>query len=191
MKLSISKGNMKLGHIPNLSLPPVVTCRPGVPCAGQCYANKAYRLYPNVKKVWDTNWELWSTNPVDYFGQLQAWLFKHKPEWFRFHVSGDIPDRRYWESLNYTATLFLETKFMLFTKRFDLEFGYIPPSLSVVLSMWPGQAIPEHLDHLPKAWCLPDDRAPASALLCPGNCESCGACWSLAQRGQDVAFKLH
>ncbi|MFU8833262.1 MAG: hypothetical protein ACNA7J_14055, partial [Wenzhouxiangella sp.] len=125
------------------------------------------------------------------FGKLWDWFNKHRPEWFRFHVSGDIPDQGYWEGLKAISLVFPETKIMLFTKRFDFDFQFLPANLSVVLSMWPGQAIPEHLDHLPKAWCLPDDRAPADAVVCPGNCESCGVCWSLAQRGQDVAFKLH
>ena len=191
MKLTISKGNRKMGAIPNLSLPPVLTCRTGVPCAGKCYANKAYRMYPTVRAAWDGNWELWQKDPCSFVSQLGAWLDKHKPEWFRFHVSGDIPDPAYWFNVHCVVGWFPKTRFMLFTKCFDYHYQNIPENLSVVLSMWPGQPMPEHLNHLPKAWCLPDDRAPAAALLCPGNCEACGACWSLGKRGLDVAFNLH
>lgn len=33
MKLSISAGNDKMGRIPSVSLPPIETCKAGVPCA--------------------------------------------------------------------------------------------------------------------------------------------------------------
>ena len=39
-KISISPGNQKMGFIPSVSLPPVVTCAHGCTCAKKCYAAK-------------------------------------------------------------------------------------------------------------------------------------------------------
>lgn len=195
MKIHISKGNVKLGAIPSISLPPVETCPTGVLCADKCYANKAWRQYPATRKAWTENLQLYRGNPEDYFRQLQNWLWKHKPEFFRFHVSGDIPDTFYWALLCETTKAVKQTKFLVFTKRFWLDFTSAPSNLSVVLSMWPGHALPtEHAATLPRAWMQDgtETRSGADiALPCPGNCQTCGACWGLAQKGLDVVFNLH
>ena len=43
MKVSISKGNSKMGAIPSVSLPPITTCAAGCTCAKKCYAAKLCR----------------------------------------------------------------------------------------------------------------------------------------------------
>lgn len=194
MKIHISKGNVKLGTIPNISLPPIETCPPGVICADKCYALKSWRQYPATRRAWTENLQLYRGNPEDYFQPLQRWLIKHRPEFFRFHVSGDIPDSTYWAFLCETAKVVKGTKFLVFTKRFWLDFTMAPSNLSVVLSMWPGHDLPtEYAATLPRAWMQggTEDRVPIDALPCPGNCQSCGACWGLAQKGLDVVFNLH
>ena len=37
MKVTISQSNTKLGMIPTISLPPIITCRKNAPCAKDCY----------------------------------------------------------------------------------------------------------------------------------------------------------
>lgn len=191
MKVTISKGNVKLGKIPNISLPPIISCRPGVPCAKDCYATKAYRMYPNVRKAWDGNLAMYNSDPEEYFMQIQSWLKRNKPEWFRWHVSGEILDEWYWGMVRNTAEAFKGTKFLIFTKYFELNFTHVPDNLSAVLSMWPGMKVPEI--NLPRAWCQDgtESRMPWSAIECPGNCQTCSACWGLAKRGWDVVFAIH
>ena len=46
----ISEKNTKMGWIPSVSLPPIITCRPNAPCKKDCYALKAYRCYKRTKK---------------------------------------------------------------------------------------------------------------------------------------------
>lgn len=50
-KISISNGNSKMGLIKSVSLPPVVTCAKGCPCANDCYAVKLQRIYKTVKSA--------------------------------------------------------------------------------------------------------------------------------------------
>lgn len=191
MKITISKGNTKLGKLPNISLPPVITCRPGVPCTKDCYAMKSYRMYPNVRKAWDGNLAVYKNDPEDYFFQVQSWLKRNDPEWFRWHVSGEVLDDWYWGMIKCTADVFKDTKFLLFTKYFELDFHYVPENLSVVLSMWPGMDEPD-ID-LPRAWCQngAETRIPAGTLECPGNCTNCAMCWNLKVVDRDVVFNKH
>ena len=192
--IHVSRGNIKLGTIPNISLPPIETCPPGVLCAESCYALKAWRQYPATRRAWSENLSVYQHSPFRYFTQLYDWLAKHKPEFFRFHVSGDIPDQRYWAEAASLCEQFPSVKFLVFTKRFELDFTVAPSNLSVVLSMWPGHAPPTGFAAtLPRAWMQDgtEDRVPLDALPCPGNCQTCGACWGLAQKGLDVVFNLH
>ena len=59
---------------------------------------------------------------------------------------------------------------------------------------WPGCDIPSDLrQKYSVAWLDDgtDSRIPEDAMECPGNCETCGACWGLAKRGIDVRFAKH
>jgi hypothetical protein len=192
MKLTISTGNVKLGKIANVSLPPVQSCRPGVLCAGKCYAKKSYRMYPNVRNAWDGNLELYRNNRFEYFFGISKWLETHRAEFFRWHVSGEIQDEFYWEAMKTIAESFNCTKFLVFTKMYDLDFSEIPDNLSVVLSTWPGMELPDN-NFLPRAWCQDgtETRIPEDALGCPGNCTTCGMCFNLNKIKKDVFFNIH
>lgn len=193
MKLSISPGNSKTGKIPSVSLPPGITCTNEArrSCFKRgCYAVKLARIYPNVKRAWDNNLELWRTDPADYESQLSKYLSRHHPSFFRWHVSGDIPNRRYWDMMLRLALAFPETRFLAFTKRIEYAsyYGKLPPNLSLVYSCWPGNDIPAN--GIPLTFLTSDPALPADARPCPGNCETCGLCWSL-RKGESVAFKKH
>jgi hypothetical protein len=193
MKLHISKGNIKLGKIPNISLPPVVTCRPKTPCAKMCYANKAMRLYPSARRAWQENLEFLMSRGHDaYFSEIEQWLDKESPEYFRWHVSGDCPDEKYIVWLYSIALTFPGTQFMMFTKRWDLLHSAekLPGNFSVVLSMWPGLANPKKFE-LPRAWLSTDKRKPEFHFKCPGKCDGCYACWDILRFGYDVVFDPH
>ena len=89
--VSISRGNIKLGSVPNISMVPGSSCPRGVPCLGQgCYALKAYRLYNGTRKAWHRNELLAKNHPDSYFMQIAARVATAKPRLFRWHVAGDI-----------------------------------------------------------------------------------------------------
>ena len=117
----ISPGNTKLGSIPNISLPPIKSCLKGVPCGKDCYAMKAYRTYPNVRKRWDSNLALYKASVSDYFSSIINWLENHKQtRFFRWHVAGDIQGIEYLQNMMWIADDFGDVKFLAFTKRHDL-----------------------------------------------------------------------
>ena len=189
--MPISPGNKKMGSIPNVSLPPVLSCGNCSGCKRSCYALKAYKQYPLVRKAWRKNWELLRKDRLKYFSMVSAYLSKHKPKFFRWHVAGDIVDQDYLEWMkNFALLLFPGTKFLTFTKM-ALDFSDLPKNLTIVYSAWPGQPI-VNPHNLPIAFMQDGtETRVTNALECPGNCENCSMCWALPTIGANVVFHKH
>jgi hypothetical protein len=179
---------MKMGRLANISLPPVISCKPDAPCTERCYAKSAYRLHPNVKKAWDQNLRIYQAYPVDYFNQVDDYLKEKMPAFFRWHVSGDIPDQFYLDCMRWISKYNPETKFLCFTKQFDFSFRKIK-NLKFVLSRWPGDTCDVKG---PMAWMQDgtETRIPKSAHHCYGRCDECFSCWSL-RKNQHIFFEYH
>lgn len=195
--VKISKGNMKVGSIPNMSLTPGVSCSREAckTChVGGCYAMKSYRQYKNVRTAWDGNVEMALFDLETMETQLTAYFQKARPAFFRIHVGGDFITREYAEMWARVATAAPFTRFLAFTKQFDHVRGVaFPENFALVLSAWEGVTIPSDLaDRLPIAYCVDSaDDIPADGFHCPGSCTNCGACWELSKRGIDVYFVKH
>lgn len=195
MKVTISAGNSKLGKLPNISLTPIKSCRPGVLCSGNCYALRPYNQYPSTRKAWDGNLAAYQENAKEFFGYIRAFLAKKKPAFFRWHVGGEIPDPLYWSWMQRTCSVNPETNFLVFTKYYDLDFSHVPSNLSTILSVWPGMPLPKNTE-LPRAWMKPKEPVegydiPEDALHCPGLCTECGMCFDLRKTGKDIFFPQH
>ena len=95
-RVTVSRGNRKLGAIMNVSTEPVRCCLKGIPCAeGGCYALKSLRLYPQTRKAWAKNARIAKTNPRSYFSQIASsvaevspadWLEIRKPTIANHHA---------------------------------------------------------------------------------------------------------
>jgi hypothetical protein len=145
-KLSISAGNKKMGAIPSVSLPPIITCPKGAPCAAKCYAAKLCRIYPTVKSAYQNNLDLLNENWGAYWEQVRAAVAVTR--FFRFHVSGDIPNAAYFKEMVITAKKYPHTEILAFTKQYEIVnnyisvFGSLPENLHVIFSEW-GKQKPE------------------------------------------------
>lgn len=196
--VKISAGNTKVGRIPNMSLTPGRTCSAEAckTCLRDgCYAMKSYRQYGNVRSAWDHNTDLAINNIPAMEAGLNAYFAGlNAPRFFRIHVGGDFVSAEYAAMWARVAAAAPHTNFLAFTKQFDHIRGIdFPGNFSLVLSAWPGCEIPADLrERYSVAW-LEDGTgsAPADAMECPGNCETCGACWGLARMGIDVKFAKH
>ena len=193
MLIKISSGNSKLGDIPNVSLIPGKDCGNCTSCVKGCYAVKSYRQYPNVRTAWGNNSELARKDRESYMNQVRNYLSCNHPEYFRWHIAGDILDQDYLESMKSIAREFPNIKFLAFTKMHHLKFLRIPKNLSIIASLWPGLDLHKNASKLPKAWMQDgtESRVPKTAIPCPGECEQCFMCWVLPQVGKDVVFKKH
>jgi ferredoxin len=191
--MAISTGNSKVGKIPNMSLPPVVSCGNCEKCKKNCYALKSFKMYPSVRKSWTENFKLAKENPVEFFAVVDAYIEKKKPAFFRWQVSGDILDQNYLDGMVEVARAHKATKFLAFTKMYHLDYANIPENLSIVWSAWPGLEMPTAPEGIRIAYMQDgtETRVPKNALECPGNCESCGLCWTLKKIRRDVVFYKH
>jgi len=195
MKLIFSEGNIKLGSIPNLNLPPGTTCAEGVPCYNDgCYAVQSWKQYPGVRRAWQNNLDLYNEDPINFYDQLCQYLYEKKPEYFRLHSAGDFPDMAYWLLFRDVCKNYPNTKFLVFTKRYhDWEFNDVPKNLSLVFSIWPGWKLPD-TKNFPWAWLEEDIRRPMNGywFRCHGECQSCGnVCWNKLDADVDVVFNKH
>lgn len=195
--VSISKGNSKMGYIPSVSLPPVITCAKGCTCAKKCYAAKLCRIYGNVRKAYQRNLDILRNDMDNYFIQVKAAAMVTK--YFRFHVSGDIPDMDYLDRMVTLAEDLPGTTFLAFTKQYNfvnnfLQYARIPDNLKIIFSEWPGMYM-ENPHNLPVAHVIFKGSQPADNWkICGGNCSECACrgvgCWEL-KTGEHIAFYEH
>ena len=200
MSVSISKGNIKMGAIPSVSLPAIKTCR-SCSCASKCYAAKLERLRPSVRRAYQKNLEILMEDPDTYWREVEAAIMLSR--FFRFHVSGDIPEESYFEHMVAIADRNPHCQILCFTKKYDivnhyleLHDGVMPDNLHILFSGWTGLDMNNPFN-LPEAHVLFRDgttTARQDAILCNGNCTECavtdGGCWSL-DHGQQIVFKEH
>jgi hypothetical protein len=189
-QISISRGTTKMGRVLNVSLTPIESCPPGIPCAKDCYGRRACRR-PKTAAAWARNLAIYRSDPTRFWAEVNAHLTINRPDLFRSGVAGDMPDQAYLQAFYDTARAHRGTKFLAFTKNHALDFRGRPRNVSIVLSMWPGWG--DTRKKMPRAWlddpANPDPRIPADAIRCSGRCENCGICWDLAQLGRDVRLK--
>ena len=195
LRLHVAPGNTKLGRVPNVSLRPVLDCVNCSTCKRDCYALKAWRQYPSVRKAWTANSVLLRNYPDTFETRLSAYLDRRKPRMFRWNVAGDIINPYHYGMICRIAERFPRTRFLIFTKAFgNLYKRIIPANLSVVASVWQGMPA-DHVDaRLPLAFagdCSAYGKRFERAIACPGRCDACGVCWDLAKRKLDVKFEIH
>lgn len=198
-KISISKGNIKMGAVPSVSLPPVITCPKGCPCAAKCYALKLCKLRPTVREAYARNLRVLQADPAAYWVQVKAAAVTSR--FFRFHVSGDIPNAEYFAEMVRLAAELPHTHFLAFTKNYPIvnahiaANGELPENLHLIFSEWgEGWAVPNP-HNLPTAAVIFKGCEPRESWkICGGNCTECASCgigcWEL-KKGETIAFFEH
>lgn len=199
MHVSISRGNEKMGAIQSVSLPSGVTCRM-CDCNKKCYAGRIERRRPSVKAAYQRNLDLLKTDPDVFWREVEAAVMLSR--YFRFHVSGDIPNTEYLRRMIDVATRNKHCEILCFTKKYEivnalLDRGIeIPDNLHIIFSAWVGLNMTNPFS-LPEAHVRYRDgltTARADATECGGNCTECaatdGGCWSL-KSGEQVVFDEH
>lgn len=210
------QGNSKTGEIPAWNLLPGAAC-PGRACAGclvsGCYALKnvfraGYSFTPSpetgrcnrVLRNWAENTALALDRLPVLESCLRDWLAEYLENGgrdVRVHGSGDFLTLEYAALWFRLAQDFPALRFLAFTKFWEnvrgLDFAGLE-NFSLVLSAWPSMDVPEDLAASYRvSWCQDgtETRIPADALHCPGDCDTCGLCWHLAEIGRDVWFTKH
>ena len=197
--VSISKGNTKMGAIQSVSLPAIVTCR-ACDCQKKCYAHKLERIRKTVKEAYQNNLRVLTESPDVYWREVEAAIMMSR--FFRFHVSGDIPNKEYLEKMIEIASRQTHCEILCFTKKFEIvnehisAHGELPKNLHMVFSGWVGLEMINPFS-LPEAHVRYRDGSTTArhgAVECNGNCTECASvgsgCWTL-QKGEQVIFDEH
>ena len=200
MNISISKGNSKMGDISSVSLPSGLTCRSDCECSKKCYAKRIERLRKSVREAYKTNLEVLKKSPETYWREVEAAVMLSR--FFRFHVSGDIPNRDYLDRMFEVSKGNPHCEILCFTKKYELVNGaldegvILPSNLHLIFSVWRGLKT-NNPYHLPEAHVRYKDGTTTTddkAVGCGGNCTECaltsGGCWVL-KNGEQVVFDEH
>ena len=194
--VTIGNNNSKLGHaIPNINLPPVLTCRADAPCKHGCYACRGNFKFPSVKNSLINNYNAFCFNRDLYFNDIATQTALNL--FVRWHSSGDIINPEYLEGMCRVARKNRGTKYLAFTKKYEIVNSYlasgkrIPKNLTIVFSNW-GDFKCANPYNLPTAYVRLDNNThiPTAAVQCNGACNSCQYCWSM-KNGQSVVFDKH
>lgn len=183
IKICISGGNRKIGRVLNVSLPPVLTCANCSGCKNYCYDIKACLQYSNtVIDARARNYILAFKFREKYFSEIRKKCTnRRKNKFFRWHVSGDIPDMGYLKEMIAIAREFPDFIFWTYTKNYKLVNAYckeygkesIPCNLSIMFSEWKGMQMVNPYN-FPEFRCImPGEEIPEGFTRCPGNCEEC------------------
>lgn len=201
-EITISKGNKKTGFIPSVSLPPITTCRQDAPCKRTCYACKLCRLRKTVADSYQHNLDVYKRAPDIFFAQVEA--VAKLTNYFRYFVSGDIPNTQFLYYIVKTARKCPNCKFLVFTKQYEIVNNYLsdlhiadehmPKNLQIILSGW-GAWQPKNPYNLPMSQVIFKGQEPFNDwLLCGGNCAECACrgvgCWQL-KKGETISFYQH
>lgn len=202
MTLSFSRGNDKMGPIPSLSLPPVITCSPEACkfCMKKCYARRICARRKSVREAYQRNLDILINHSKIYWQQVDVFLKGCR--FFRYNVSGDIYDYDYLKNMVKVAKSNPHCEMLCFTKKYDLCNKYIkynhtfPENLHIIFSGWVGLKI-DNPYNLPEAHIFfknGQTSAKDGATYCSGNCYECAVsgcnCWSI-KNGQQIILKEH
>lgn len=179
----ISNGNVKLGAIANVSTPPVMTCHNCSNCKGYCYAVRSFLRASSVQKAWSENYALFVADPDRYFAEISRAVRLER--FFRWHVSGDIINRRYLQGMVDVALENENCEFLAFTKAYEIVDSAvsdgleIPCNLHVLFSAAP-EVTMENPYHFPECHIVFADESKDTyhgganyEFHCGGNCTEC------------------
>lgn len=196
--VTISAGNLKMGSIKSVSLPPVITCVK-CECNKKCYARRMMR-YKQTKESWFRNLELLKIDPDTYWREIEGTIMMERA--FRFHVSGDIVDLDYMKRMAGIAARNSHCQIICFTKKFDIvnqfikEGGVISDNLHLIFSGWKGLEMnnPYNFPECHVIFKNGETTARDGAKYCSGNCSECFKenknCFNL-KKGEQILIKEH
>ena len=199
-RVSISKGNTKMGEIASVSTLPFMTCpsRCAETCGAACYAAKLANLRSNVLKSWARNTAMALYNPSEYWKQIDRAI--KSVRFFRFHVSGDIMNATYFAHMVEIARNNPHTEILAFTKQYEIVNNWvsenceIPENLHILFSGWTNLK-PINPYNFPETNIVEHGEKPHDNWkMCGGNCFECAmnncGCWN-AKHGETIAFNKH
>lgn len=179
--VTVTFGNSKTGKCMMFSTAAGITCPNCAGCINYCYALRIENRFPEtVLKNHVANTANLFTDMDDTFSVLWDIIAENqrKYKFFRWHESGEIFSRAYFEKIVETARLFPGVTFWTYTKNYSVvnawirDNGSLPENLKIMFSA--GFNPVENPYNLPLFYCVKTgENAPTGFYKCPGNCDYC------------------
>ena len=197
--VTISKGNIKVGSIMSVSLPPRITCI-HCGCWDTCYAVGMCMRFKSVKESYEKNLRILMDNPEQYWREVESVIMRER--FFRYHVSGDILNYEYFENMVDIARRNPHCEQLCFTKKYAIvnkyieENGELPSNLHIIFSAWRDLEMvnPHNLPECHIRYLDGTTTGSAGAIPCGGNCETCAitskGCFGVS-KGQQISIEEH
>ena len=200
VKLCISEGNVKIGRVMNVSLPPILSCANCAGCSRLCYDIKACAQYPNtVIDARMRNMSILTRDRARYFALIDAAISRRRShKYFRWHVAGDIVDIDYFDNMVRIARRHPDFVFWTYTKNYKVvnawcaEHGRdaIPANFSIMFSEWRGMPM-DNPYNFPQFSVVFKDEEKPQGFYCPGNCDICKSAGRGCVVGESVYCMEH
>jgi len=190
----ISRGNKKIGNVPNFSVMPIITCLNCKECKYFCYDIKACLQYKNVMRARAINTALLLYAPAALHEQLEKYFSntRRRNKSFRFNVGGEITPA-YFNMIMSIVKRHADYTIWMYTKMYGIVNSYIrkrtsltgraarlaviPSNYHIMYSLWDGTPVynpydfplfavrMKHGNKTPLEW--------NTLHKCPGNCQVC------------------
>ena len=194
VRISISRGNEKIGRCLNFNTMPIITCGNCDDCKHLCYAAKlCHQYWKTVIPAWAKNTFMIRKHPESVYEQMdKAMSRRRNHKYLRWHVAGEFQKLNEIDLLFRLARKHPEFQCWTYTKMYPLINQYIhehggksciPANLHIMFSAW-GVNAPRYILNpygLPYYITVVDEngeKAPENVFKCPGRCDLCKAEYS-------------
>ena len=188
--VKLSPKNRKLGKIPSVSIPIAESCPPDAACIKYCYNNKIDKVYKNVPKSYQRNWDHYSSNSAEFFEHIIMQIKLSKSKLFRWHVEGDIASPEYFLGMVAVAEALPKVRFLAFTKKYNIVNAFManqakPKNLAIIFSA--DDNLKMRNPHNFGVATIDEKASTCPEQLAGVQCDRCQRCFL----GKSVTFKLH
>ena len=207
LKVTISKGNRKIGRVMNVSTAAGLTCGKWSHCIGYCYDIKAVLQYSNtVLPARAKNTVISRKDRKSFFNQINAAMDRRRAnKYFRYHVSGEIQDLEYFMEMLESARKHPDFIVWTYTKMYSIVNEYcekygketIPENMHIMFSEWDGMPLynPYNFPIFTVKFAAGNKNHPVeffdTLYKCPGNCDICKECGRGCIAGENTYADEH
>jgi len=172
--------NSKLGpDIYAFSLPRSTCHHKTIDCEKYCYAKRGTFIFDNVKEALDRYYK--ESLEDDFVDRLCAQIIFNRVKWVRIHPSGDFYSQEYADKWKEIAKRSPKTKFLVYTRNWDIDFSDVPKNLTVYNSV--DKSTKKTNPTIKRRAIAIDITAPKHmkrvkyGFICDNKCRYCKACW--------------
>jgi hypothetical protein len=133
---------------------------------------------------------------IDFVQRVVAQILTQKIPYVRLHSCGEFYSQEYFDKWCQIAKCCKTTKFLAFTRNYDLNLTQAPTNFIVFYSIDDAtkkiNPTTKHLSHVVKTHEeVKHMQKHKDGFFCASKCHTCRACWNVGDKKIDIVFKQH